>query len=113
MDETCLRQQLQIRNDRETEPFQAIHQAYHHLLLQVDTLQAKLDASVQLVSVSRQQLEDASTASAATTGATTGSKGHGNASTYAAALKNEARVRDKLEKVSPQHAPLNSTVDPL
>jgi hypothetical protein len=95
MDETWLLQQLQARNDRETVPFLSIHEAYHHLLLQVDTLQAKLEASKRQLSSSQQQLGDASTATGG------GSKGNGNSSAYAAALKNEARVRDKLEKVSP------------
>lgn len=95
MDEAWFLQQLKARNDRETNPFVLIHEAYQRLLLQVDTLQTKLDASERENASLQQQLDDASTTVSSSKGNTGGA--------YSAAIRNEARVRDKLEKLQEEY----------
>lgn len=94
MDENWILQQLKARNDRETTPFLSIQESYNHLLLQGDTLQAKLDASERENSALQQQLDEISQSS--------GTKGSSNGA-YSAAIKNETRVRDKLEKLQEEY----------
>ena len=96
MDETWLLMQLQERNCRETVPFRSLQQAHDRLLLQVDTLLARLEASEREKATLRQQLDDLSSASSTTPSSST-KKSTGGA--FAAALKSEARLRDKLEKL--------------
>lgn len=97
MDEQWLLQKLIARNNRETAPFRLIHQAYDRLLLQVDTLQAKLNACERENSSLQQQVDDV-TASGAK-----GGSGGSSSSAYSAAIKNETRVRDKLEKLQEEY----------
>lgn len=85
-------QQLQERNARETLPFVAVHEANATLLSQVDVLQNKCDDYEREVSVLQQQIDDNVGDSH------NGNGGKGNAAATAA-LKNEARFRDKLEKL--------------
>jgi len=94
MDENWILQQLKARNNRETTPFLLIQEAYERLLLQVDTLQTRLDVSERENSSLRQQIDELSTSS--------GAKG-GSGGAYSAAMKNEARVRDKLEKLQEEY----------
>lgn len=83
-------QLLLERNARETDPFVSIHEANATLLNQVDALRNKCDAAEREISTLRQQLSEASSSSA-------GPKS--NAAAATAALKSEARLRDKLEKL--------------
>lgn len=84
-------EQLLERNARETNPFVSVHEANATLLNQVDALQIKCDGYEREISVIQQQLDDA------VAGGANGGKGNSAAAT--AALKNEARLRDKLEKL--------------
>jgi len=91
-DLNLLHQLILERNARETDPFVEIHQAYDTLLHQVDTLQLKCEDYEQDISRLHQQLDDA--------GATGGNNGGtSNNAAATAALKNEARLRDKLERL--------------
>lgn len=83
-------QQLLERNTRETTPFLAIHEANATLLNQGDGLRAKCERLEREISELQQQLKDAAATSA-------GGKSSGVAGT--AAIKSEARLRDKLEKL--------------
>lgn len=107
MDEKWLLQQLKARNNRETVPFLLIHEEYNRLLLQVDTLQSKLEASERQNSYLQQQLDDSSTAAAAVSGGVgkggSGGGGGSSSSAYSAAMRNEARIRDKLEKLQEEY----------
>eukprot|EP00977_Amphora_coffeiformis_P008323 scaffold1880_cov166-Amphora_coffeaeformis.AAC.2 len=94
MDENWILQQLKARNNRETTPFLLIQEAYDRLLLQVDTLQTRLDASERENSALQQQIDELSTSP--------GTKGSSGGA-YSAAIKNEARVRDKLEKLQEEY----------
>jgi hypothetical protein len=84
------------RNARETTPFVSVYEANATLWKLTDGLQAKLSSAEREIAILRQQLVDASSSS------TTGSFGKSNISQAAltAALKNEAKLRDKLEKLS-------------
>lgn len=79
-------QQLQERNARETAPFLAVHEANATLLNQVDSLQLKCEGLEREISNLEQQIAD-------------GSAGTSGPAAATAALKNEARLRDKLEKL--------------
>jgi chromosome segregation ATPase len=83
-------QQLLERNARETTPFLEIHEANRTLLNQVDGHKAKCEGLERKVSELHQQLQNAVIKSP-------GAKS--SAAAAAAALKNETRLRDKLEKV--------------
>lgn len=83
-------QQLLERNTRETTPFTCIHQANATLLNQVDGLQNKCEGLERDISELHQQVQDA---------ASTKSGGKASGAAAAAALKNETRLRDKLEKL--------------
>jgi len=88
------------RNNRETKPFVSIHEAYATLLNQVDALQSKCEAAEREISSLQQQNEEAAANSAPSSSKSLlggGSKASSAAAT--AALKNEARLRDKLEKL--------------
>jgi autophagy-related protein 16 len=74
------------RNARETTPFVAIHEANATLWNQIDALQAKCDELERELVVQQDKLENAGPSSS----------GRGANS---AALKNETRLRDKLEKL--------------
>ena len=78
--------QIVHRNARETIPFIAIHESNASLLHQVDSLQEKYDHAEREIQSLRQQLRD---------NASTG----GTNAAVAAALQNEKRNRDKLEKL--------------
>jgi autophagy-related protein 16 len=84
-------QQLLERNTRETTPFLAIHDANATLLNQGDGLRAKCERLEREISELQQQLKDSAATSAG------GGKSNGAAAN--AAIKNEARLRDKLEKL--------------
>lgn len=86
-------QQLLERNARETVPFLPVYEANASLLNLTESLQAKCAASEREVASLSQLLLDA----ASTTGG--GSKGTStlNNAAMKSALKNEARLRDKLE----------------
>lgn len=80
---------LQERNSRETEPFVSIHEAYSSLLNQVDALVLQNREAERQVSILRHQLQDSET-----------SGGNGTTSSATkAALKSEARLREKMEKL--------------
>jgi autophagy-related protein 16 len=82
-----LYQQVLERNARETTPFLSIHQANASLLIQIDALQSKREGLERDIVAQQQLLEEA---------------GPNNGKTYlsqSAALKNETRLRDKLEKL--------------
>lgn len=94
-------QLLLERNARETNPFVSIHEANNTLLNQVDALQAKCDAAERELSSLRHQIQEV---------ATPGSRVSSAAA--AAALKNEARLRDKLEKLQEElNAKLKAEAD--
>jgi hypothetical protein len=84
------------RNARETTPFVSVYEANASLWKLTDGLQTKLVSAEREIAILRQQLVDASSSS------TTGSFGKNITSQAAltAALKNEAKLRDKLEKLS-------------
>jgi autophagy-related protein 16 len=82
-----LYQQVLERNAREMTPFLSIHQANASLLIQIDALQSKREGLERDIVAQQQLLEEA---------------GPNNGKTYltqSAALKNETRLRDKLEKL--------------
>lgn len=83
-------QQLLERNARETFPYLPVHEANATLLNQVDSLQNKCDDYEREISWLQQQLDDVSGSDQA---------GKGTSAAAKAALKNEARLRDKLEKL--------------
>jgi autophagy-related protein 16-1 len=83
-------QQLQQRNARETEPFVSVHEANATLLNQVDALQEKCEEYERDIASLQQQIDDGSSNSF-------GGKASSAATT--AALKNETRLREKLEKL--------------
>ena len=83
-------EQLLERNARETLPFVSVHEANATLLNQIDALQSKCDGYEREVSILQQQVDDNAGSSH------NGGKGNSAAT---AALKNEARFRDKLEKL--------------
>lgn len=76
------------RNTRETKPFVLIHEAHATLLNQCDALKSRCDLLEREVVAQQQQLEEF--------GPSNGSKASTSSS---AALKNETRLRDKLEKI--------------
>lgn len=81
---------LAYRNARETNPFIAIHESNATLLNQVDSLQEKNSHAEKEIHSLRQQLRDNHSNSV--------SSGNTSAA-VSAALQNEARIRDKLEKL--------------
>jgi autophagy-related protein 16 len=82
-----LYQQVLERNARETNPFLSIHQANASLLIQIDTLQSKCEGLERDIVAQQQLLEEAG-------------PNNGKISvSQSAALKNETRLRDKLEKL--------------
>ena len=83
----ALYRQILERNARETNPFVPIHEAHTTLLNQFDSLQIRCSDLEREVVATQQQLEEVAP-----------SNGRGSMST-SAALKNEARLRDKLEKL--------------
>ena len=84
------------RNAKETYPFQSIHESNYQLSKQVEALQRKLDQSEKEIARMQLELEGSS----AVIGASSGS---GKMGATAAALKNEARLRDKLEKLQDEY----------
>lgn len=83
--------QLLARNARETYPFVAIHESNNTLLNQVDALQDKCADLEREISKLHQDLDDAVGNGH---GGSISGKGHSAAAT--AALKNEARLRDRV-----------------
>jgi autophagy-related protein 16-1 len=83
-------QQLKERNARETDPFVSVHEANATLLNQVDALQDKCEEYERDIASLQQQLDDGSSHSF-------GGKASSAATT--AALKNETRLREKMEKL--------------
>ena len=79
-----IHQKILDRNFRETTPFLSVHEANATLLNQIDALQLKCESLERENSNQQQQLDEGSP----------GGKGSANA-----ALKNETRLRDKLEKL--------------
>jgi autophagy-related protein 16 len=75
------------RNAVETSPFLLVHAANATLLNQVDALQTKCDSLERECAEQKQQLEEGSVS------------GSGNNRAAAAALKSEARLREKVEKL--------------
>ena len=73
------------RNARETTPFVAVHEAHGTLLNQIDALQAKCDELERDLVVEQEKVE------------ISGSGGGGGGRGASAALKNETRLREKLE----------------
>ena len=81
-------QLVQERNARETAPFIAIHEANESLLNQIDALQSKCDDLERELVVQQEMLESAG-----------GPASNGRGNGQSAALKNEVRLREKLEKL--------------
>jgi autophagy-related protein 16-1 len=92
-----LYQQLLERNARETIPFRSIHESNARLWQQIDGLQHKLVLSEREISKLHQNIDEIS----ATGGSMRGGKSSVGAA--AAALKNETRLRDKLEKLQEEY----------
>ena len=86
-------QLIQERNARETDPFVSVHEANAALLNLTDALEARCSVAEREVATLRQQLQDAALVAGGGSG-----KGVHNAA-LTAALKNETRLRDKLEKL--------------
>jgi autophagy-related protein 16 len=84
-----IRNLLLERNERETNPFLSIHQANATLLNQIDALQIKCEIADRELAALRTQLS------------TNPSKA--GTAAAAAALKNETRLRDKLEKLQEEY----------
>lgn len=83
-------EQLLERNRRETLPFISVHESNATLLNQVDALQSKCEEYEREISQLQQQMDD-------NVGSYhNGKKGNGAAAAF---LKNETRLRDKLEKL--------------
>ena len=97
MDDETLQLLLLRRNARETTPFVAVHDANASLLSQVDALQAKCEA-LEIENATQQRLIEEVSSGAGTTGPGSGKGGTGS-NTATAALRNEARLRDKVEKL--------------
>ncbi len=74
------------RNALETIPFISVHESNASLQNQVDALQSKCEALERDIASQQQQLEEATVSSPLSKGAS-------------AAIRNEARLRDKLEKL--------------
>jgi Autophagy protein 16 (ATG16) len=89
-----IQQQLVDRNNRETVPFVSVYEAYSSLLNQIDALQLKCSGAELEASSLRQQLLDSS-------GTAKGSSQNNVA--IKSALKNEARLRDKLERLQEEY----------
>jgi len=83
-------QLIQARNARETDPFVSIHQANASLLNLTDALEVRCSVAEREVATLRQQLQDAALVKG---GKVT------NHAALTAALKNETRLRDKLEQL--------------
>jgi autophagy-related protein 16 len=79
------------RNDRETSPFVAIHESNALLLIQIDALQARCEDLERDLVVQQEKLESVE-------------QGGDGQRTQSAALKNETRLRDKLEKLQEELA---------
>jgi autophagy-related protein 16-1 len=71
---------IQNRNEQETTPFQSIHADYSTLLNQIDALHAKCEGLEREVAAHQESV-------------------NGNGPSPSMALKNETRLRDKLEKL--------------
>ena len=80
------------RNDKETNAFVSIHSANATLLNQIDALQAKCDDLERELVIQKERLQSSSD-NDASTGGTRG------AVPSSVALKNETRLREKLEKL--------------
>jgi autophagy-related protein 16 len=85
-----LRSLIIDRNQRETLPFVSIHQANAQLLNQLDALQSKYDAADREISSLRHQIQQVPISKA-------------SAAAASASLKNEARLRDKLEQLQDEY----------
>lgn len=92
-----IHQQLLQRNALETTPFLSVHASNATLLNQVDALQRQCSAAEREIHTLRQQLHE-SAAGAASDSNASGISINSTAAA-AAALRNETRLRDKLEKV--------------
>ena len=96
-------EKLQERNSRETIPFLPIYESYTCLLNLTDNLQNKCTAAERELENLRQQLQDAG--SSANTGSAKGtsSTALNNSTAIQSAMKNEARLREKLESLEEQY----------
>lgn len=97
---SSIHQQLLERNARETTPFVPVYEAYSYLQQQVDALQNKLDDSDQEVAALRQQVHDRCDTSTNNKGPLQKSKSN---IAMQSALKNETRLRDKLELLQEEY----------
>jgi hypothetical protein len=86
------------RNARETIPFRSIHESNARLWQQIDGLQNKLALSEREVSKLHQTIDEQMSISGGTKGG-----GKSSVGAAAAALKNETRLRDKLEKLQEEY----------
>jgi autophagy-related protein 16-1 len=84
------------RNARETLPFVSVYESNSSLLKLTDTLQHKCDAAERELSSLRHQLQDTATETGV------GKGGIANAA-LKTALKNETRLRDKLERLQGEY----------
>lgn len=86
------------RNSRETDPFRSIHEAYASLFNLTDALESRCHTAEREVDTLQQQLQDAALETRGN-----GGKGLNNAA-LVAALKNETKFRDKLEKLQEEYS---------
>jgi autophagy-related protein 16 len=93
---TDLKERLLERNARETTPFLSVFEANSTLLNQVDALQARCELAERELSITRQQLQEAAASSS-------GSNSKISSAAATTALKNEARLRDKLEELQEEY----------
>ena len=84
----ALYHQVLERNGRETTPFVSVHEANAALMNQVDALQTKCEALERENATQQQLLNDSTPSSSGRI-----------SSSHSASLKNEARLRDKLERL--------------
>ena len=83
---------IQERNARETDPFISIHEANASLLNLADALERRCSVADREVATLRQQLQEAALGKG-------GNKSGANSAALTAALKNETRLLDKMEKL--------------
>jgi hypothetical protein len=96
-------EKLLERNLRETSPFLSIYESYSSLLNLTDNLQNKCDAAERELENLRQQLHDGGNSAAVGSMKGTSSSVLNNNTAIQSAMKNETRLREKLESLQKQY----------
>jgi Autophagy protein 16 (ATG16)/WD domain, G-beta repeat len=96
-------EQLLERNVRETIPFLSIYESYTSLLNLTDNLQTKCSAAERELQILRQQLYDGGTSPSTGSVKGTSSAVLNNNTAIQSAMKNETRLREKLETLQEQY----------